>query len=356
MEARRSRAKGLGGISACFVSLVAALALTIAPASAQAATPVLEFVPSAGAAFPIPFEAEGIQEVSARLNDFDPILHCTKSEGEGEILGPRAAVGDYFFSGCTAQEGMNAPVPCKSAGAAEEEIVAEDVDAELVFINQAKHEVAMLLDPAGGVYMKFSCGGEPVEAKGPFVSPVGEVNKVDNLFSAILKRNGTEQFPHEYESFNGDKIPAVPTGKRESSVNWEASAVELAFEIFTTSPLEIKAINSAEVQAKEDEAAAKKRREEDAAKAAADKKHQEEEAAKAAAAKKLQEEQAAAKKHEEELRQKQRAQAKKRAQQRAKSLKQCRKLKTTQKRTRCETRVKKKYSAPKAHSMRATRF
>ncbi len=331
----------------CLVALVAALA--VGPTSAQAASPVLEFAPS-GAAFPIPFEAEGTQEVSARLNDFDPILHCIESEGEGEILGPRTAVGDYFFYGCTAKEGMNPSVKCKSEGAEEEEIVAEDVDAELVYINQANHEVGMLLEPTGGIYMKFSCGGEPVEARGPFVSPVGEVNKVASSFSAILKRNGTEQFPHEYEGSAGEKLPAVPTGKRESSANWEASAVELAFNIFTASPLEIKAINSAEIEAKqraEDEAAAKKRRDEDAAKAAADKKHQEEEAAKAAAAKKLQ---------EEELRQKERAQAKKRAQQRTKALKQCKKLKSSQKRNRCESRVKKKYSAPKAHSTTIARF
>jgi hypothetical protein len=355
VESGRSRAKGLGGISACIAALIAALALTIAPAGAQAATPVLEFVPSAGASFPIFFEAEGTREVSARLNDFKPILHCTESEGEGDILGPRTAVGDYFFTGCTAREGLEPPVKCKSAGAEEEEIVAEDVDAELVFIDQTKHEVGMLLDPAGGIYMKFSCGGEPVEAKGPFVSPVGEINKAATVFSAILKRNGTEQFPHEYESFNGEKILAEPTGKRESSVKWEESAVELAFEVFTDSPLEIKAINSAEVQAKEEEAAAKKRQEDDAAKAAADKKHQEEEAAKAAAAKKAQEDAAKAK-QADELRQKQLAQAKKRAQKRTKALKQCRKLKTTQKRTRCEARVKKRFSAPKAHSMRAARF
>lgn len=196
----------------CAAASVAALALAAAPASASAASPVLEFAPSGGS-FPIPFTADG-GSVSARLADFDPIVNCSGSEGEGEITGPRSTLSNYVFTGCEAQDpgGPEDGHECKSDGADPEEIKTGEIEAELVYVDQAKHEVAMLLNPQGGVYMDFECGGESVQASGPFLSPVDPINKVAPSFTAILRRSGASQLPSEYENANGEKRQAIPMG------------------------------------------------------------------------------------------------------------------------------------------------
>jgi hypothetical protein len=321
------------------LTVVAVAVGAIGAGSASAATPVLEFKPGPLASFPIEFEAEG-GGVTAVLSNYNHEVHCTGSEGFGEITGPRSAVGIYWFTGCeaTAEGG---PVACQSEEAEEPgEIETEVVDANLVFIDQAKHEVGMLLAPNGETYMSFECGGDEVEAVGPFLAPVGPLNQESTLFTASLHRIGDIQVPAEYEGPNGEGLPAVPTALREGQIPG-TTGVELSFEIFTAAPLTVKAVSAAEVEAKqrEEEAAAKKKHDDDeAAKAAAAKKKQDEEAA--AAAKKHAEEEAAAKKKVE-------AEQAKAKQQRAKALKQCRKTSSSkQKRVRCEKRAKKRFAVP----------
>ena len=141
----------------------------------------------------------------------------------------------------------------------EEEITAQAIDSELVFIDQANRQVGMLLNPAGGVYMNFSCGGESVDASGPFLSPVGPINQVTSAFTASLTRSGATQIPGEYENSNGEKRQAIPTGKRESHPS-ATTGVELSFAITPSVPLQIKAVTGQEIEAKqrEEEAAAVK--------------------------------------------------------------------------------------------------
>jgi len=304
------------------VAAIAALVLAIAPAYASATSPQLEFA-SPGNSFPIPFEADG-GEVTARLADFDPIVHCSGSEGKGEITGPRSTLSNYVFTGCEAHGGAEDGHPCKSEGANAEEIRTGSIEADLVYIDQAKHEVAMLLNPGDGVYMDFECGGEQVKASGSFLSPVDPINKVAASFTAILRSSGATQLPSEYENANGEKRQAIPMGKKGSDP-LATTGVELSFTIQPSVPLEIKAVNAAEIEAKQrEEAAAKKRQEEEAAA----KKRQEEEAAARAA-----------KKHQEEV------EARARRRHLTKALKQCKKVKSGQKHARCVKRATKKYGA-----------
>lgn len=326
--AGRSRDRRFRRIYICVAALAAALALAVAPAGATAASPVLEFAAPA-AAFPIDFTADG-GEVTAALAEFEgTIVRCSDSEGEGVVAGPRSAFSRYFFTGCEAEGGSHDNQECKTVGADPKEIQSELIEAELVFIDQAKHEVAMLLNPGEDTYIEFECGGEDVEGFGSFLSPVGPLNQQTTSFTAELTRDEATQVPNEYENANGEKLLAIPMGEREGHPA-ATTGVELSFSILTDSPLEIKAISAAEVaeaEAKkhEEEAAAKKRQEEEAAA----KKHQEEEAA---AAKKRQEEQQA---KEERL---------KRHRQLSKALTQCRKGQPSKhKRMRCEKRAKKKY-------------
>jgi hypothetical protein len=310
--------------------------LIIAPGQAQAASPLLEFA-APTSAFPISFAATG-GEVTAALAGFDSVVQCTGSHGDGQILGPRSALSSYVFTGCKAHEGGEDGQKCETEGAAPEEITSDMIVAELVFIDQAKHEVGMLLNPGGGVYMTFKCGGQSVKAIGSFLSPVGPLNVGTTSFTASLSRLGATQIPSEYENANGAKLQAIPMGEREGHPA-ATTGVQLSFAIQTSTPLEIKAITAAEVEARERE---DKQRQDD--EAAAAKKRQEEEAN---AKKRHDEEEAAAKKRQEEE-----ANAKKpptRAQQLSKALKRCRSFSSKDKRTGCESRAKQKYGSKKGH-------
>jgi len=338
VKSRRLRGGQLWGLCVSVVVLIAALALAVVPAQAKAASPVLEFV-APGTAFPIGFSASG-GPVTAALAGFNTEVHCSDSEGDGAITGPRSTVSDFVFTGCEAQEGDEDGAACQSEGADPEEIRAEMIEADLVYIDQAKHEVGMLLNPGGGVYMNFKCGGELVEASGPFLSPVGPINKDATSFTASLSASGAMQTPNEYENALGEKRPAIPMGKRENSPSLATTGVELDFTIDTSAPLQIKAITGAEIEAKQ--------RAEEAAAAAAAKKRQDEEAAAAAAAKRRAGEEAAAA-----------AAAVKRLEEEAKlervrrallagTLKQCRKAKSAPKRVRCEKRAKRQYASARS--------
>jgi hypothetical protein len=338
VESQRLRGGQFQGMCVCVAVLVAALALTVAPAHAKAASPVLEYV-APGTAFPIGFTASG-GPVTAELAGFDSVVHCSDSVGDGVITGPRSTVSNYFFTGCEAQGGTHNDQECKSEGANAEEITAEAIEADLVYIDQAKHEVGMLLNPDGGVYMTFECGGESVEAIGPFLSPVGPINKDATSFTATLSKAGAVQTPNEYENALGEKRQAIPMGKRESNPTPATTGVELSFTIHTDASLQIKAITAAEIEAKQ--------REDEAAAAAAAKKRQDEEAAAAAAARKRQAEEAAA---AAAVRERQEEEAKSERLRRALlsgTLKQCRQAESKHKRVRCEKRAKKKYGSAKS--------
>jgi hypothetical protein len=297
------------------------------PASANAPSPVLEFV-IPGNAFPTSFTADG-GEVTAALTGFDTTVHCTGSHGDGQITGPRSTVSNYVFTGCETLGGTKGGHECKSESANAKEIKAEAIEADLVYIDQAKHEVGILLNPDGGVYMEFKCGGELVKATGSFLSPVDPINKVVASFTAILRRSGASQTPNEYENANGEKLQAIPMGERESQPP-ATTGVELDFSILPDVPLEIKALTTAEIEAKQHEEEAAKKHQEDEA---AVKRRQEDEAAALAA-----------KKHQAE------AEAKARKRHLTRALKQCKKVKPGQKRARCVKRASRKFGAHTGNS------
>jgi hypothetical protein len=280
---------------ACVAVSIAALAAVLVPAHARAVSPVLEF---ATPAFPVAFTADG-GEVTAALNGFDTVVHCSGSHGGGEITGPRSTVSSYIFTGCETQTGSEGGHKCKTEGANPEEIKSGTIEADLVYIDQAKHEVGMVLNPHGGVYLEFECEGEAVKATGPFLSPVGPINKEATSFTATLSRSGATQTPSEYEGPNGEKLQAIPMGER--GVHPAATTgVELGFAIHTSSALQIKAVSTEEIEAKQrkEKAEAKARR--------------------------------------------------LRAQRLSKALRQCHKVKSKHRRTRCVNRAKRRYGAHKS--------
>jgi hypothetical protein len=326
--------------------LIAALALLLVPAGASAASPVLEFVVP-GNTFPVSLTtASG--RVTAEMAGSELVLECAESHGQGEITGPRSVVAKYQFTGCTAHElGNLTPHKCKSSNV-EEEITTGPIEADLVWIDQAKDEVGMLLNPNGGPtqpYISFKCGGVEAAGFGPFVSPGSPINQNVPEFTMTLKRSGSTQTVTEYEGEKGEKLQAVPTGEKEKNGQRLDTSVEMTVAVHTSVPIEVRAITAAEVEAKQQEEAAAKKHQEEAAK-----KKQEEEAA-AAAAKKRQEEEAAKKKAEEEAAAKKKQQeAEKhkskpptRGQLLAKALKQCKKDVRHAKRKKCEKEARARY-------------
>lgn len=285
-----------GSSRLCAVALAAALALLLVPAGASAALPVLEFVVP-GHSLPIPFTTES-GAVNAEMVGLKKLVQCAASTGEGEITGPRSTVSKYTFTGCA-----TGAEKCESTGDSEGEIKTGPIDGELVYIDQAKRQVGIVLDPNAGTYIAFECEGISAEGRGPFLAPVSPINTEATAFAAILSQSGSAQTPDEYETLTGEKVPAIPMGKHGSQALVK-TGVEATFTIHPSWPGEIKVITAKEVQAEEEAAAARKKEEEEeeATAITAVKKHQEEEAiAAATGAKKHQEEvAAAAKKHQEE--------------------------------------------------------
>ena len=318
MRRGKMRSGRIWAMCACAAVVVAASAAV--PGSAVAASPILEFVTPG---LPVHLTAEG-GEVTAVLQNFDTIVHCEGSRGEGAVTGARSTLSTYEFSGCETQGGGKGGHECLSAGANPKEIRTPLVEAELVYLDQAAHAVAMLLNPRGGVYMSFTCGGEQVAAVGSFLSPIGPINASSSLFNADLTRLGATQVPSEYESDAGQRLSAIPTGEREGQAPG-STGVELGFAIHTEVPLTVRAVSAAEVETTQraEEAAAKKRDEESAAR-----KRNEDEALARAAAAKLREEEAAL--------------AQRRAHKLSQALRQCRKTKAGYRRIRCERRARRR--------------
>jgi hypothetical protein len=362
VESRRSRVGQPRGRNVCVAVLIAAMAaMLLTPAGASAASPVLEFVVP-GHSFPVSFTTES-GSLTADMENFGPLVNCASSTGNGEITGLRTAVAQYELTGCTANGG-NQTCNTEGPGEKEEEITTGPIDAELVWIDQARHEVGMLLNPGGGTYIQFECGGVPVVGVGRFLAPVGPLDQEAMSFTATLSRAGSMQTPDEYETANGEKAQAIPLGERNKKKELVPTGVEAAFMVHPSFSGEVRAITAAEVEAKqrEEEAVTKKRQgeaaqkqqEEEAAVTAAAKKKQEEVAAATAAAKKQQEEEAAARKKADEeaakmYEEKEKANKAKpltRGQLLTRALGRCKKDRSKHKRMQCEKLVKKKYGAP----------
>ena len=335
------------------VGLLAVVALLLVPAGASAASPVLEVL-APGHSLPVPFTTEG-GAVTAEMAGFQILVHCTASSGEGEITGPRSTVSKYRLTGCTAGVSQK----CKSEGAQTEEITTGPIDGDLVYIDQAKHEVGVLLNPGGGTYISFECGGEFAEGKGPFLARVSPIDEEATSFTASLNQTDSVQTPDEYENEKGERLQAIPTGKKGTN-KFVPTGVELAMTVHPSVPVEIRAISTGEIEAQQHEEEttglqvnlkgleeAFKKYEEHAQQAAQEaKKHEEEAKAQiAAAVKKQQEAEAAAKKTQEEVN-KLRASLT-RAQLLAHALRQCAKQPKSQ-RARCVSRAENRYGAKSA--------
>jgi hypothetical protein len=342
-------------VLAALTTIVVAVALLV-PAYASAASPVLEFV-APGHSLPVRFTTES-GSVRAVMAGFRYTVHCSASHGEGEITGPRTAVASYAFTGCVAEVGGRIETTCKTEGAGAEEITTGRINAELVYIDQARHQVGILLNPGGGTFISFRCSGEAAEGQGPFLSTVSPINTVTTSFATPLSETATVMTPNEYENARGETQLAIPLGTHGSGNPLVPIGVDAGIIVTPSVPVEVKAISAAEVEASQREEAAQKKSQEDAKQQeevlntlhqeeAANKRLQGEVSAQAAAIKSLQEE--AAKKKLEEAR---KARSR-RAQLLAKALKQCQRQ-PKRKRAACRAKAHKRYGVKKQTTAIAT--
>jgi Skp family chaperone for outer membrane proteins len=191
---------------------------------------------------------------------------------------------------------------------------------------------------------RSNAGGESAEGQGPFLAPVGPINQEATSFTATLTQLDSVQTPDEYEGEKGERLQAIPTGRRGTN-KFVPTGVEAAFTVHTNVPVDIKGVTAGEIEAQQHEEEATKqeaalqklqatlKKLEEALKKAEEhakqvgeeaKKHEEELNAQIAAIKKHQEEEAAAKKEQEE-KEKAKSQPPTRAQLLARALRACEK-------------------------------
>ena len=174
-------------------------------------------------------------------------MECAGSSGEGKITGAHKAEAEFVFTECHTKGGAK----CTSGGAAgEKEIKTGEIGAELVYIAQAKHEVAVLLNPAGHTYMEFKCGGIPARGEGSFLAPGGPLNTETTSFTTTLSKSSASegvQTPDEYEGVWGEKLKAIPLGEKNKNEKLEPTGVESTIAVTTAEPIEVRAISAADV-------------------------------------------------------------------------------------------------------------
>jgi hypothetical protein len=247
--------RSIKGRCAVAVALVVAATLLVVPAGASAASPVLEFV-APGHSLPVSFTTGGGEVTAEGFSG--AVMTCAHSSGQGEITGPRRAIAKYEFTECkTASPGSQ---KCKSEGAGAEEIKTSMIEAELVYISQKNREVAVLLNPRGGTYMKFECGVTPARGEGPFLAPGAPLNTETTSFTTKLSKSSMSegvQTPDEYEGAGGEKLKAIPLGEKNNNLLLEPTGVESTITVTTAEPVEVRAITAEEVEAKQREEAKK---------------------------------------------------------------------------------------------------
>jgi hypothetical protein len=278
------------------VAVVGGLALALTPAVADASPAVLEYVP-AGQHFPVEFHTTS-GPVSVELAGGAGTLDCTASSGIGQITGPRASNLEITYTGCTADAGA---VKCQST-VTEGEVESGRLQAELVYLNRAKQEIGVVLNPTGEKYAVYECSGSPgVEAgaSGAILARLEPVNQPGGMtFAESFDQLAGSQIPQEYETASGEKHMATPKsflGETEYQSGTQATDT-----VTTLEPVDIKVVAGLnpieEAEAKESEEQAREKKFDEASESAqtAQKQQQTE-----AAEKKLEEEQAlaAAEKH-----------------------------------------------------------
>lgn len=200
-----------------------------------------EFVASK---FPVKFTAttgaDTLETIGGRS------VKCKESKGEGELSSAEEVKNTVIkFTGCKGKIGT-LEGPCKSTGAAAEEIVTGKLKGSPVYIKESSKEVGLVLSPqeAEGLYAEFKCESlltETVKVKGSSVAPLTPINTSTKSYSATAKEEKGKSIPSEYENNNGEEVKATTETKGEGVVafGYEDSGLEGTLSITTAEAVEV---------------------------------------------------------------------------------------------------------------------
>jgi hypothetical protein len=222
----KSRIRNLGALT------IAVFALLVI--GAQAASAALPEFRTGGAAvsFTSTSGAGTLETVGGRT------VRCNTDSNEGEVANAKEArnVVVRFFN-CTAEGGL---LNCG-------EIVTNPLNGTLYYLDKAKTEVGLDLEPeSGGNFTTFTCNGpfgieETLSVTGSVVGKITPINTLTNTFELSLKQTGGIQQYTGYYNEAGTFVEDVlmTSGSGFETFGPEQSGEETSDTITTAIPIEI---------------------------------------------------------------------------------------------------------------------
>jgi hypothetical protein len=205
------------------LSMVAVLALSaVATATASAALP--ELVNGKGEElvskkFSGEVKEKMIFEIAGRGSE-----ECQKSAFSGEVKGTKG--GEATLT-------LHCAASCHTPGSKEGEI-RFPVSVNLVWLNKANEEIALLLSIRGAVDLEDYCWAYtmssefPLETSGSFLIRVSPKNTLKTEYRFVVKQKGSRQEPSEYENEIGEKVKAQLETTSTLYPEWKNRSLGLA--------------------------------------------------------------------------------------------------------------------------------
>jgi IPT/TIG domain-containing protein/FG-GAP repeat protein len=181
------------------------------------------------------------------------LIACAAGKAQGEYTGAHALeVTKLVFSGCAESPAKGLASDCQTTGAANGEIVANELKGDLGLISQGKNPaVGVDLKPASGSALaSFECGGAsagtlkgtgagtPRELVGSVIGKVANTNHMTTSNEVLYEASGGHQLPEHFEGGLNDTLTTL-AGLEEMPEPTTFSARE---EVATAEALEINAV------------------------------------------------------------------------------------------------------------------
>jgi hypothetical protein len=164
-------------------------------------------------------------------------LICLGDTGNGEFTGPKTDRVTITFTSC---ELGTSGIKCQTAGAAEGEIRAPQLEGVLGFINEHSNppSVGVNLKPLQGtLFVAFECSGVPVKVNGSVIAPVAPTGKMSTSSTLTFKATKGKQAVEEFEGGEKRTLQATAPGKESEP---EQAGIKTTDASTTEEPLEIK--------------------------------------------------------------------------------------------------------------------
>lgn len=182
------------------------------------------------------------------------LISCAGGQARGEYAGPRRLViTSLVLSGCAESPARGVRSDCQTTGAANGEIVGNELTGALGVISHAKRvpSVGLRLRPVSGqVLASFECGGAsaatgigsgegtPREVTGSVIGKVGTVDKMSTANTITCRVRSGQQEPERFEGGAAARLTTL-TGLAQSPEPTTFSAVQ---ELSSEQALEVDAL------------------------------------------------------------------------------------------------------------------